>query len=91
MTPFSQKCGEKQLGITFKVVPYLSFLEPFKCQEISCLCTKKIAYLLFCIFQTKLNKAVKTFCRVREWIRNVQMIPGFSTIKTWMKMVNSKD
>ena len=38
---------------------------------------------LFCVFQTKLNKAVNIFCRLPEWIRNVQMIPGFSTRLGW--------
>ena len=33
----------------------------------------------FCVFQTKLNKAVSIFRRLPEWIGNVQMIPGFST------------
>ena len=41
--------------------------------------SKKIVHLLFCVFQTKLNKAVNIFCRLPQWIRNVQMIPGFST------------
>ena len=40
--------------------------------------SRKIVDLLFCVFQTKLNKAVNIFCRLPEWIRNVQMIPGFS-------------
>ena len=35
---------------------------------------KKIVHLLFCVFQTKLNKAVNILCRLPEWIRNVQMI-----------------
>ena len=35
-------------------------------------------HLLFCVFQTKLNKAVSIFCRLPEWMRNVQIIPGFS-------------
>ena len=50
--------------------------------------SKKIVHILFCVFQTKLNKAVNIFCRLPEWIRNVQMIPGFSTIKTWMRILN---
>ena len=43
------------------------------------LALKKIVHLLFCVFRTELNKAVNIFCRLTEWIRNVQMIPGFST------------
>ena len=42
------------------------------------------------------KKAVKIFCRLPEWIRNVQMIPGFSTRLGWERgwkscMANSKD
>ena len=48
---------------------------------------KKIVHLLFCVFQTKLNNAVNNFCRLQEWIRNVQMIPGFST-HDWHENVN---
>ena len=58
--------------------------------------SKKIVHLLFCLFWTKLNKAVNIFCRLPEWIRNVQMIPGFSTRFGWERgwkscMNNSKD
>ena len=49
--------------------------------------SKKIVYLLFCVFQTKLHKAVNIFCGLPEWIKNVQMIPGFSTIKTWIRIL----
>ena len=57
---------------------------------------KKIVHLLFCVFQTKLNNAVNIFCRLQEWIRNVQMIPGFSTRLGWERqwkscMDNSQD
>ena len=44
---------------------------------------KKIVHLLFCLFQTKLNQAVNAFCRLQEWIRYVQIIPGFSTRLGW--------
>ena len=50
--------------------------------------SKEIVHLLFCAFQTKLNKAVNIFCGLPEWIRNVQMISGFSTIKSWMRILN---
>ena len=33
---------------------------------------KKIVHLIFCVFQTKLNKAVNFFCRLPECIRNLQ-------------------
>ena len=55
--------------------------------------SKEIVHLLFCAFQTKLNKAVNIFCRLPEWIRNVQLIPGFSRIilhdystETWYQL-----
>ena len=58
--------------------------------------SKKIVHILFCEFRTKLNKAVNIFCRLPEWFRNVQMIPGFSTRLGWERgwksyMDNSKD
>ena len=34
--------------------------------------SKRIVHSLFCVFQTKLNKAVNIFCRLPEWIRNLQ-------------------
>ena len=42
------------------------------------------------------KKAVNIFCRLPEWIRNVQMIPGFSTRLGWERgwkscMAKSKD
>ena len=58
--------------------------------------SKKIVHLLSCVFRSKLNKAANIFCRLPEWIRNVQMIPGFSTRLGWEHgwkscMANSKD
>ena len=44
--------------------------------------------IIFLLFQTKLNKAVNIFGRPPEWIRNLQMIPGFSTVKTWVRILN---
>ena len=54
---------------------------------------KEIVHVLFCVFQTNSNKAVDIFCTLSEWIRNIQMIQCFSTIKIWMSngMVKSKD
>ena len=46
--------------------------------------SKRIVHLLFYVFQTKLNKAVNIFCRLPEWIRNVQIIPSFSTRLGWV-------
>ena len=31
--------------------------------------SKEIVYLLFCVVQTKLNKAISSFCRLPKWIR----------------------
>ena len=92
MTPLSQKFGEKQ-GSAVKVGPHLSFLKPFNTKKRLAWELKKILHYLFCVFQTKLNKAVDIFCRLSELIRNVQMIRGFSTIKTCMRILmgNSKD
>ena len=50
--------------------------------------TQKKLSINFSVFQTELNKAVNIFCRLPEWIKNVQMIPGFSTIKTFMRILN---
>ena len=43
---------------------------------------KKIVHVLFCVFQTNLNKAVNIYYTLSEWIRNVQMIQCFSIVKT---------
>ena len=47
-------------------------------------CSNKIVHLLFDVFQIKLNNAANIFLDMDlpEWIRNVQMIPGFCSIKT---------
>ena len=88
MTPISQKCGEKQ-GNAFKVGPDLSFSKTFSIlRDILPRHSKIIVHLFFCVFQTKLNKVVKIFCRPPEWTRNVQMIPDFSTLKSWMKILH---
>ena len=47
--------------------------------------SKRIVHFLFCVFQTKLKKAVNIFCRLPEWIRNMQMIPGFTTGLGWQR------
>ena len=73
--------------ITFQVGPHLSFLKPFQYKHLA-LARKKIVHFLFCVLQTKLNKAVNIFCRLPEWTRNVQMIPCFSTLKTWMRILH---
>ena len=48
----------------------------------------KIVHVLLCVFQTNLNKAVKIFYTLSEWIRNVRMIQCFSTVKTWLRILH---
>ena len=83
MTPLSQKCREKQSGIALNVGPQLSLLKPFQYKETYCIALKKnCPFTFLCIpnlKQSKVNKVVKFFCRLPEWIRNLQMIPGFTT------------
>ena len=72
------------------------FWNLFNTQKHFALALKKVVHLLFCVFQTKLNKAVSIFCRILEWIRNVQMTLGFGTRLWWEHewyscMANSKD
>ena len=59
------------------VLSYLLY-NLFNTKKYLALALKKIVHLLFCVLQTKLNKAFNIFCRLLEWIRNVQVIPGFS-------------
>ena len=59
------------------VLTYLLY-NLFNTKKYLALALKKIVHLLFCVLQTKLNKAFNIFCRLLEWIRNVQVIPGFS-------------
>ena len=49
---------------------------------------KKSIHVLFCVFQTNLNRAVNSLCKLSEWIRNIQMMQCFSTVKTWMGIVH---
>ena len=77
------------------VLTYL-FWNIFNTEKHFALALKKIVHLLFFVFQTKLNKAVSIFCRLPQWIRNVQMIPGISTRLWWEPgwkscMANSED
>ena len=60
------------------VLTYLLY-NLFNTKKYLALALKKIVHLLFCVLQTKLNKAFNIFCRLLEQIRNVQVIPGFST------------
>ena len=50
---------------------------------------KKFVHVLFYVyFQTILNKAVNILCALAEWVRNIQMIQCFKTIKTWMRILH---
>ena len=65
-----------------------SFLKLFNTKKYLGLALKKKLSTNFSVFQTKLNKAVNIFCTLTQWIRNVQMVPGFSAIKTWMRILH---
>ena len=52
------------------------------------LALKKFVHIFFCIFQTKLYRAVKIFFTRPERIRNIQMIKCSSTTKTWMGILH---
>ena len=54
----------------------------FNIKKHLALVLKKIVHVLFYVFQTNLNKAVDTLCKLSEWIRNIQMIEYFNTKKT---------
>ena len=51
---------------------------------------KKIVHVLLHIFQTNLNKADDILCALSLWIRNIQMIQCFSTIKAWMIILHGQ-
>ena len=72
MTPLSKKNVEKnnKAGHLRLALNY-PFENLFNLRKILPWHSKKIVYLLFCVFQTNLNKVVNIFCRIPEWIRNV--------------------
>ena len=49
--------------------------------------SKEFVHVVFCVFQTNLNKAANIFCKLSEWIRNIHMIQCFSSIKTWIRIL----
>ena len=51
---------------------------------------KKFGHVLFCVFQTNLKKAVNIRSNFSEWIRNIQMIQCFNTLKTWMRILHGQ-
>ena len=60
MTPFSQKCGERQ-DSALKVGPHLLFKNLFDSKKHLVWILKKVVHLFFCVFQKKLKKAVNIF------------------------------
>ena len=60
----------------------------FNIKKHLALVLKKIVNVLFCVFQTNLNKAVNIFCTLPEWIRNKKMIQYFRAINTWMRILH---
>ena len=60
----------------------------FNIKKHLALVLKKIVHVLNSVFQTNLNKVVNIFCALSEWIRNVQIIQYFSTIKIWMRTLH---
>ena len=88
---------EKNNKQCIEALASLIFSKTFSILRITLLWhSKEIVHLLFCAFQTKLNKAVNIFCRLSEWIRNVQLIPGFIRRLRWERgwkscIANSKD
>ena len=94
MTPLSQTCGEKQWGSAFKVDISENLFNAKK--HLALALKKNCLFTLRCVFQTKLNEAINIFCRLPEWIGNVQMIPSFSTRLGWERgwkscVANSKN
>ena len=82
MTPFLEICGEKK-----KQGSALRLLFSYHHQNLFSI-KKHLVHVLFCVFQTKLNKAVNILCTLSEWMRNVQVIQCFSTIKAWMRILH---
>ena len=48
---------------------------------------RKFVHVLFCVLQTNLNK-VDILCKLSDWIRNIQIIQCFNTIKTWLRILH---
>ena len=77
MTPLLQKCEDTKTQKHFNINKHLALL-----------LKKKIVHVLFYVFQTNLNKAINIFCKLSEWMRNMQMIEYFNTKKTWMRILH---
>ena len=79
---------KKTTGKAFKVALTYLYQNLFNIKKNLALVLTKIVYVVFCVFSTNLNEAVNIFCTLPEWIRKIQMIQCFSTIKTWMKILH---
>ena len=82
LTPLLQKCQEKKIGYALRHENF------FNIKKHLALVLKKNVAVLFCVFETNLNKEVDIICKLSEWIRNIQMIHCFNTIKTWMRILH---
>ena len=60
----------------------------YSIKERFALVLKNFVNVFFCVFQIDLNKAVNIFCSLPDWIRNIQMIQYFSTLKNYMRILN---
>ena len=65
-----------------------SLIFTFQYEETSCPGTLTNFPCTFFVLQTNLNKAVNIFCTLPEWIRNIEMIQCFLTIRTWMRILH---
>ena len=59
---------------------YITVTESNAC--ITAIEPQEFVHVLFCVFQTNLNKAANIFCTLPEMIRNIQMILPWLTQKT---------
>ena len=60
----------------------------FNIKKYLALLLKNFLHVLFCVFQTNLDKAANILCKLSEWIINIQIIEYFNTKKTWMRILH---
>ena len=78
----------KKHGSTLRLLFIYLCQNLFSIKKHLALALKKIVHVLNCVFQTNLNKVVNIFCTQSKWIRNVQIMQCFSTIKIWMRILH---
>ena len=88
MTSFPKNVKKKKKVVHLRLLFTYLHQNLFNIRNILPWCLKKITHVVFCVFQTDINKAVNILCTLPEWIRKMQMIQCFSTMKTCM--TNSK-